>query len=119
VQPAYRGSKSPKSFWLTGSWDWTGEHTAEAHGGRKFHITVIFYPEVEERIRFDVYAFRGWGRTYCPELGIRGIWKMRGNSVTIDWGRGPGKEDKLTVSPDRRTLKGKNWECRWIKGTKD
>ena len=47
-----------------------------------------------------------------------GTWSATGDAYTIDWGRGAGKEDKMTMTSDGKQLTGKNAETTSITGTK-
>lgn len=56
------------------------------------------------------------GSAALSAFGLRGSWSCTGNSCRIDWGRGAGNEDILTLSG--QSLAGKNTQTKSISGRK-
>lgn len=54
------------------------------------------------------------GRATLSKYGLSGTWRCDGTTCLVDWGRGAGKEDKMTLASD--TLSGSNFETNWIRG---
>lgn len=54
------------------------------------------------------------GKARLDAWGISGTWSAVGNKYVFDWGRGPGKQDILTLNGN--VLTGSNFETNWIRG---
>jgi hypothetical protein len=90
---------SPERRAETGAtcWIWTWE----MKDGRKEEAILQLSPDKKAALSKD---------------NLSGTWRSEGNTYYIDWGRGAGKEDKLTLTGD--SLSGANFETKWIKGVK-
>jgi hypothetical protein len=55
------------------------------------------------------------GKARFDKWGLDGTWTANGQQYYFDWGRGPGKQDSMTLSGN--TLSGSNFETNWIRGT--